>query len=198
MSAPEGPAARAEAFVHAIVWGEHTTIWELLSPTGRSAALSVAVGNGLDRVVASRIEGDVANPVELEDFLRQLGPALATDQLELDPVERGWYEHLEYAPLVNARAHRLGGRLRIANSSFEGQYRRFLDRLAHIDSLGDAEWLEVAYYQLLADRVADGLAAYERVSADSSGVQLDYLKAYAALTTSAARGAVRDLSQLSS
>ena len=116
-----------------------------------------------------------------EDFLRQLGPALATDQLELDPIERGWYEHLEYAPLVNARAHRLGGRLQIANSSFEQQYRAFVERLAHTALLGDAEWLEVAYYQLLADRVSDGLAAFERVGDGASGIQLDYLKAYAAL-----------------
>lgn len=84
MSAADDPCSRVEAFVAAIVWGGHTTIWELLSPTGRTAALSVAVGNGLDRVVASRIDGDVANPVELEDFLRQLVDGLRRDLRSVD------------------------------------------------------------------------------------------------------------------
>lgn len=80
MNAPDDdPWLRAEAFVTAIVWGEHTTIWELLSPAGRTTALAVAVGNGLDRVAASRIDGDVANPVEFEDFLRQLVDGLRRD-----------------------------------------------------------------------------------------------------------------------
>ncbi|MGI9597275.1 MAG: hypothetical protein ACR2QK_14020 [Acidimicrobiales bacterium] len=75
----DDPWGRAEAFVTAIVWGEHTTIWRLLSPAGRTAALSVAVGNGLDRVVAARIDGEVADPTEFEDFLRQLVGGLRRD-----------------------------------------------------------------------------------------------------------------------
>ena len=80
-----GSALRcADAFVTAIVWGEHTTIWELLSPAGRTTALSVAVANGLDRVAASRIADDVADPGEREDFLRQLVDGLRRDLRSVD------------------------------------------------------------------------------------------------------------------
>ena len=74
-----GAAARARAFIHAIVWAEHTTLWDLLSDQGRTAALSVAMRNGLDRVVAGRIRDDLADPVERERFLQQLVGGLRRD-----------------------------------------------------------------------------------------------------------------------
>lgn len=74
----------AEAFLHAIVWGEHTVIWELLSSSGRETALAVAGDNGLDRVVASRIRNGLADPVELDDFLRQLLGGLRRDLRSVD------------------------------------------------------------------------------------------------------------------
>lgn len=83
--APAGdPAAVAGAFIHAIAWGEHTTIWDLLSATGQSVALAVAQANGLDRVVAGRIRDRLANPVELEDFLAQLLGGLRHDLRSVD------------------------------------------------------------------------------------------------------------------
>lgn len=80
MTAAVGAAAeRARAFIHAIVWGEHTTLWNLLSDHGRAAALSVAMRNGLDRVVAARIRDDLADPVERDGFLQQLVGGLRRD-----------------------------------------------------------------------------------------------------------------------
>ncbi|MCY4664781.1 MAG: hypothetical protein OXC00_08955 [Acidimicrobiaceae bacterium] len=61
---PDAAADRAAAFIHAIVWAEHTILWDLLSDDGRAAALSVAMRNGLDRVVAGRIHDDLADPPE--------------------------------------------------------------------------------------------------------------------------------------
>ncbi len=80
----DDPAAVAGAFIAAIAWGEHTTVWELLSETGRSVALAVAQANGLDRVVAGRIRDRLANPVELEDFLAQLLGGLRHDLRSVD------------------------------------------------------------------------------------------------------------------
>lgn len=77
-------ADRAAAFLQAIAWGEHTTIWELLSDDGRRAALSVAVDNGLDRVAAGRIHDDLADPAEREEFLRQLVGGLRRDLRSVD------------------------------------------------------------------------------------------------------------------
>lgn len=78
------PAAVAGALVAAIAWGEHTTVWELLSETGRSVALAVAQANGLDRVAAVRIRDGLANPLELEDFLGQLLGGLRHDLRSVD------------------------------------------------------------------------------------------------------------------
>ena len=80
-------AARASAFIHAIVWAEHTTLWDLLSDDGRGAALSVAMRNGLDRVVAGRIRDDLADPVERERFLQQLVGGLRRDLRSVELTE---------------------------------------------------------------------------------------------------------------
>ncbi|MDH3681797.1 MAG: hypothetical protein OEV40_17810 [Acidimicrobiia bacterium] len=79
-SAPD----RASAFLHAIVWGEHTRIWDLLSDDGRQLALRVATDNGLDRVVAGRIGQDLSDPTEREEFLRQLLRGLRQDLRSVD------------------------------------------------------------------------------------------------------------------
>lgn len=84
---PAGVRAAAEAFVHAVVWGEHTVVWDLLSDTGRATALAVARNHGLDRVVASRIEDDLADPRELDDFLRQLLEGIRRDLRSVDTNE---------------------------------------------------------------------------------------------------------------
>ena len=116
-----------------------------------------------------------------DDLLQRLGPELSVGPLELEPIARGWYEHLEYAPLVNARAHRLGSRRQIANKALESQYRRALERLCHLPTLRDNEWLEVAYYMFVQDRLADALTALAKVSDDARGVHVDYMRAFAAL-----------------
>lgn len=87
MDDAQGSAESARAFVHAIVWAEHTTLWSLLSDQGQAAALSVAMSNGLDRVVAGRIRDDVADPVERERFLQQLVGGLRRDLRSVELTE---------------------------------------------------------------------------------------------------------------
>ena len=83
----DGAVESAGAFIHAIVWAEHTTLWDLLSDEGRGAALSVAMGNGLDRVVAGRIRDDLADPIEQERFLQQLVGGLRRDLRSVELTE---------------------------------------------------------------------------------------------------------------
>jgi len=118
-------------------------------------------------------------------FLDGCGRYLASPILLLEPVSRGRYEHLEYAPLVNARAHPLGGRSQILNDRFSEQYRRFIDLLSYKGELDSDDWLSVAFYLLLQDRVSDGLDALDRVVATDieTRLQYDYLRAYAAFYT---------------
>ncbi len=78
------PVEVAGRFVEAISWGEHTAVWDLLSGTGRGVALSVALTNGLDRVVAARISDDVADPTERHTFLEQLLRGLRRDLRSVD------------------------------------------------------------------------------------------------------------------
>jgi len=126
----------------------------------------------------------------LREFLRhetnvltEAGPWLRSPLVDIDPVERLTYEHLEYAPLVNARAHRLGAERTILNDRFREQYQRFLQILAHKPALDDADRLALTGYLLLQDRVEEALDAFATVRKDavSTTLQYDYTAAWLAL-----------------
>ena len=51
------------------------------------------------------------------DFVDQCGSYLDSKLLKIDPIERRSYEHLEYSPLVNQRAYRVGAENTIAEPS---------------------------------------------------------------------------------
>jgi len=124
-------------------------------------------------------------------FLRGCGLALDSPLVATEPVERRWYQHLEYAPLINARAHPLGGRRKILNAALEAQYRAFLATLTYVAQANEDQLVVAAYYALLQDRVAEGLALLDRVAAErvtgtSTGTSTgtlywDYMQAYVAL-----------------
>ncbi|RMG10209.1 MAG: hypothetical protein D6731_17895 [Planctomycetota bacterium] len=118
-----------------------------------------------------------------ESFLDLCGPALESPLLVSDPVERGRYEHLEYFPLVNARAHRLGGRLRILNDRFAWQYRRTLELLSARPAPTHEDFLALATYLFFQDRVSEATKALARIDPEAIAerLQYDYLQAYAAL-----------------
>ena len=84
---PHTAAECAAAFIRAIVWAEHTVLWDLLSDVGRETALSVAVRNGLDRVAAARMRDDLADPVERECLLGQLVEGLRRDLRSVELTE---------------------------------------------------------------------------------------------------------------
>lgn len=111
------------------------------------------------------------------------GPVL--DMVGLDAEELGSYEHLELAPLINARAHRLGPRLRILNDGLAAQYLRFLELVAHRPTPTASDLLAAGHYLLAQDRAAPALAALGRIdpAALASRMQHDYLAGYAACLT---------------
>lgn len=115
-------------------------------------------------------------------FVARCGPLLDSPLLTIDPVARGFYQHIEYEPLFNARAHRLGASRMIFNDSLAYQYSALMHRLAHQPELGSRDWLEVTYALLLQDRVGEALAAFDRVdpSAVHTDLQLDAVAAYLA------------------
>ncbi len=119
-----------------------------------------------------------------EDFLRRCGKWIDCELVTIDPVERHWYEHLEYSPLVNARAHQLGRDRKILNSRFHKQYRELMNVLSYRNELDEKDQLATAYYLFLQDRVEEGLdwlARIENPQNVETRLQLDYLDAYASL-----------------
>lgn len=122
-----------------------------------------------------------------------LGPYFASKLLTIEPIELRSYEHLEYSPLVNQRAHRLGSEWRIANPAVLQQYTQILTALAHKPQLDAMDSMSVVYYLFLQDRVEEALARFKAIDAAKlpTRLQHDYFQCYAAFyegETAAARG----------
>ncbi|HVY62499.1 MAG TPA: hypothetical protein VHF22_12640, partial [Planctomycetota bacterium] len=116
-----------------------------------------------------------------QDAIAQhVGPRIDSPIFTLDPVERHVYQHLEYSPLVNARAHPLGKRRTIVNPRLAEQWRSLLGILCCTPRLDDADCLAVTYYLLLQDRVEEALAFFARVDPAKvpTRIQYDYAQAY--------------------
>jgi 5-hydroxyisourate hydrolase-like protein (transthyretin family) len=124
----------------------------------------------------------------IKEFLRhhpfadQCGLWLVSPLLKLDPEERFDYQHLEYAPLVNPRAHGVGAKRTILNASFRQQYQRYMKVLSYKPKVESVDALAVAYYMTLQDRVTEALEWFGRVDRKTVPEQLqcDYLEAYLA------------------
>ena len=116
------------------------------------------------------------------DFARRCGLWLASPLLTLDPVERFDYQHLEYAPLVNPRAHLVGAKRTILNACFREQYQRLMKVLSYKPKPDAEDALAVAYYMALQDRVGEAIDWFGRVDRKAVSEQLpcDYLEAYLA------------------
>ncbi len=113
-------------------------------------------------------------------FINDPGPVL--EMIDLDGEDLATYEHLELAPLVNARAHKLGPKLRILNDGLAAQYNRFLDLVAHRPVPTAKDLVGAAHYLFAQDRLELALAVLARVDATklADRMQYDYLAAYAA------------------
>src|SRR5690606_32861295 len=94
---------------------------------------------------------------QAEDFVRSCGRSLESPLLTIDAVERRTHEHLEFAPLFNARAHRFGGERRMNDLGAAAQYLDLLDLLRYHPRLDDVDRMRVSYYLLLQDRVAEAI-----------------------------------------
>lgn len=89
MSDAETPEAVAKTFVDAVAWGEHHTVWDLLSADGRHLVLRVGATRGMDKELATRLGNGTAATVEREEFLADLVSGLRADLAgnDLDNLE---------------------------------------------------------------------------------------------------------------
>lgn len=115
-----------------------------------------------------------------DSFVNECGGNLVSPLLTINPVARRTYEHLDYKPLVNARAHRLGQQRQIVNDRFHQQYHQTLRQLAYQRTLSDEDLMVVTYDLLLQDRIEEALATFARVNPDrlATRLQYDYFTAY--------------------
>ncbi|MBM3981598.1 MAG: hypothetical protein FJ304_15235 [Planctomycetes bacterium] len=115
-----------------------------------------------------------------DGFVTETGGPIDSPLLFVDPVARHTYEHLEYKPLVNARAHALGKRRQIVNDRLFEQYHRFLKVLSYHKELNDTDLAAVTYYLLLQDRIDEAFDTFARVNRDkvTTKMQYDYCAAY--------------------
>lgn len=118
-------------------------------------------------------------------LVSEVGLALQSPLLSVDPVHRRSYEHLDYEPLVNPRAHPLAPPRRILNRALESQYQSFLAHAAYRPALDDQERLALVYFLLLQDRLAEARDQVSRITEGSlrQRLQWDYLRAWLALRT---------------
>ena len=109
-----------------------------------------------------------------------LGLVFDSELVTIDPVQRRWYQHREYWPLVNARAHQLGAERRILNPNFAEQYRNLLLTLAYRPKLDDDSHLVLTYYMLLQDRIETALEHFDQAESAELAYQMqyDYCDAY--------------------
>ena len=126
-------------------------------------------------------------------FLGQCGPLLQSKLLEIDPIERRTYQHLEYSPLVNQRVLPVGGTRFIPNPVFREQYYALLNLLAYKPTLDPIDEMSVVYYLFLQDRVEEALPRLQKVKAEllPTKLEYDYFRAYGAFyeeNLAAARG----------
>lgn len=117
-----------------------------------------------------------------DQIIAECGGPIDSAALVIDLVARHLYEHLEYKPLVNARAHALGQRRQIVNDRLLAQYQRFLKNLTYQRQLSASDQLALTYYLLLQDRVEEALASFAKVNRGevATPMQYDYCAAYLA------------------
>jgi hypothetical protein len=114
------------------------------------------------------------------DFTGDLGPALQSRLITIDPRVQMSYEHLDYKPLVVARMHQLGPNRLVLNDRLFAQYSHLLNVIAHESELSNDERMELCYYMLLQNRITESLSWFKQVQVDdlATRLQYDYFDAY--------------------
>ena len=102
------------------------------------------------------------------------GLKFQSEILNIDPLIRNWFEQREFSPLVNSRAHQLGGDRKILNARVHQQYEKLMKILGHQATLDSDNRLVVTYYLLLQDRIDEAIAQFEQIDADSIAAAMPY------------------------
>ena len=110
----------------------------------------------------------------------RVGMQIDSALLKVSAVDRHTYQHRDYSPLVNARAHKLGPQRTILNDRYRAQYQSLAKLLTYQRDFDDEQQMAVTYYLLLQDRVEEAIAMFSKVNPDNiaARIQYDYCAAY--------------------
>jgi hypothetical protein len=113
-------------------------------------------------------------------LIDQVGKYLVSSLINIDPVIRKNYQHMEYSPLVNPRAHKLAKKRVILNERFYQQYERLMKVLSFKPQLDDGDFMDITYYMLLQDRIEKAIKFFNLVNPQKLNtiLQYDYFQAY--------------------
>ncbi len=73
------PVEVAREFLEAVVWGDHTKVWESFGLEARTSVLKVAGNRGMDEALSARLRDGTASESELNEFLGDLVTGLRAD-----------------------------------------------------------------------------------------------------------------------
>jgi hypothetical protein len=116
-------------------------------------------------------------------FVDTCRPALNCKLLTLRPETRRWYEHVEFWPLINSRAHQVGSQRRILNNQLFQQYVELLNILSCHQQLDANDRMAVVCYLLLQDRFEEAIEWFGTIEREqvAGKLQYDYAAAYLAM-----------------
>eukprot|EP01133_Synstelium_polycarpum_P009805 gene9805-11454_t len=97
-----------------------------------------------------------------------VGESLSSALLNVDPIARGSFHYLEYAPLVNSRTHQIGNERKILNDKLNEQYKSFCRMLSYTANPSDIDLMSLVYYLLAQDRFEEAISAMERIGRQSN------------------------------
>eukprot|EP01133_Synstelium_polycarpum_P010245 gene10245-11946_t len=92
-----------------------------------------------------------------------VGDSITSTLLTRDPIAQRTFHHLEYAPLVNSRAHQIGSQRKILNDKLYTQYKSFCRMLSYTANPSDIDLMSLVYYLLAQDRFEEAISTMKRI-----------------------------------
>jgi hypothetical protein len=116
----------------------------------------------------------------------EVGTFIDSKLLTTDPAKDKEFRHLDYYPMINARAHSIGDSVAswTLNKNLKETYERLLNALIELQELTAVDKMNLAYYLQLQERISEAISVYKTIDLKQSfndstlQIQYDYMSAY--------------------
>lgn len=106
--------------------------------------------------------------------VQRVGPSFQSDLIHVETVQRLTFEHLDFRPLIIARAHLLGPKRVILNDQLSIQYQQLMHILSHQSGMDAGQRLSIVYYLLLQNRFEEAIGQFEKIKSTDSNAVMQY------------------------